>query len=263
MKKLALLATALVATTLVAGEWQNLDDAHYISGPKLSPERFRGKIVFVERWGLHCGPCLASLPHVQALYEKYSKKGVVFIGAHCQEFDKPGILKAIKGGGVTYPVYQFAGLSGAPRAGGIPAPYLVGVDGKVCWNDTGFNAGAAEAAIKQALKDMPAHMHDILLEDIRNNLDARPGFARLRLKEFEKAYPKEWAKLTEERQKLARADMNQLVAVEKECARLRDLDAPNEAARRKRNADIDKALAKAKKLNCPALEKELESLKTP
>jgi len=264
-KRFAMAALGLVALPLcgwAAGEWSNLDDAHYISGPKLSADRFKGRIVFVERWGLHCGPCLASLPHVQSLYDKYSKKGVIFIGAHCQEFDKPGILAAVKNGGVGYSVYQGAGHRDAPKAGGIPAPYLVGADGKVCWSATGFRAEAAEAAIEKAVKAAPNLMHDVMIDEVRAHLETRPGYAKLRLQEFDKAFPKERTKLAEERKKLSAPGVSSLLAVEKECARLRDMKVPNDSIARKRNADIDKALAKAKRLNCAPLEQELESLKS-
>lgn len=33
--------------------------------------RLKGKVTFVELWGVWCGPCIMSMPHVQELYEKY------------------------------------------------------------------------------------------------------------------------------------------------------------------------------------------------
>ena len=40
----------------------------------------RGKIVVLDFWATWCGPCLASIPHMNELARKYADRGVVFIG---------------------------------------------------------------------------------------------------------------------------------------------------------------------------------------
>lgn len=262
MKKLAVALLTITAACALWAEstWSNVDDEHYVAGPRLTPDKLKGRIVFVERWGIHCGPCLASLPHLQKLYSKYNKKGVVFIAAHCQEFDKDGILAAIKKAGVEFSVYQGAGLPDAPKAGGIPAPYLVGADGKVAWNSTGFNAANAENAIQQAIKAAPNLEHDILLADIRSNLKERPGLALLQLEQFEKTYSRERASIADERKELATPRARQLKALERDLVKLQNMATPNPLLKQKRAADAAKLLRKAKTLECPALVEELEKL---
>ena len=102
MKKLVLVVITAIAATAGAGEWRGLGDSDWISGPKVKPERLKGRIVFVECWGINCPPCRASLPHVQQLYKKYGPKGVVFIGSHCQRGTKENIFALLKEAGAVF-----------------------------------------------------------------------------------------------------------------------------------------------------------------
>ena len=42
----------------------------------------RGKVVFLDFWGIWCGPCIKSLPVVDKLRAKYQPRGVVFASIH-------------------------------------------------------------------------------------------------------------------------------------------------------------------------------------
>src|SRR5579863_659621 len=56
------------APPIVASEWFN-------SPAATSLESFRGKVVLLDFWGTWCGPCVANLPKVHALHEKYKDRG--------------------------------------------------------------------------------------------------------------------------------------------------------------------------------------------
>ena len=55
----------------------------YITGPQVTPENAAGKAVLIEAWGIHCPPCLASLPHIEKIAKRNKDKLLVF-GAHAQ-----------------------------------------------------------------------------------------------------------------------------------------------------------------------------------
>src|SRR6202044_4259796 len=48
----------------------------------LSSKDLKGKVVLVDFWAFHCGNCQNTLPHVEALWNKYKDQGLVVIGVH-------------------------------------------------------------------------------------------------------------------------------------------------------------------------------------
>lgn len=44
-----------------------------IKGKTFSLEKQKGKYVLIDFWGTWCGPCMAALPTMRAIYEKYGK----------------------------------------------------------------------------------------------------------------------------------------------------------------------------------------------
>ena len=56
---------------------------------------YKGKYVVLDFWASWCKDCRADIPVIKAAYEKYSKKGVVFIGVSFDD-DKEAWTGAIK-----------------------------------------------------------------------------------------------------------------------------------------------------------------------
>ncbi len=105
-------------------------DSKSIHGPKISAEELQGKVVFFEYWGINCGPCIASMPHLQELQNKYGNKGFTVVGSHCQGLND-SVKKFLTSKKITFPVYQQIRLKGADTKGGIPYAVLIAPGGKV------------------------------------------------------------------------------------------------------------------------------------
>lgn len=98
-----------------------------------------GKVYILECWATWCGPCVAAIPHVDALYDKYHEKGLNVIGVNVWEDGKDKVEKFLKdkGDGMSYPV-AYTGKGGAfenewlkpADVKGIPHAFIV-KDGKV------------------------------------------------------------------------------------------------------------------------------------
>ena len=43
---------------------------------------YRGKVVFLDFWGIWCGPCVNGMPSLERLKQKYEPRGVVFLSIH-------------------------------------------------------------------------------------------------------------------------------------------------------------------------------------
>ena len=149
----------LVAFSACAVEWRGLEKDKWCSGPMLTPEKLKGKVVLVDRWGVRCPPCCRSLPHIESLWKKFRRKPFVIIGSHCQGDERDRIAELVKENGLTYSIYLNASLADEPSFRGIPFYYVVNPRGEVVYQGLGFSDSKAkelEDAVAAALAKMPS-----------------------------------------------------------------------------------------------------------
>jgi len=68
-----------ITVSAFAGEkatFAELDKAQHLFGDKVTAADLKGKVVFLEYWGVRCPPCRASFPSLVALQKK-------FASSHC------------------------------------------------------------------------------------------------------------------------------------------------------------------------------------
>ena len=113
-------------------------EAILLTGEKINLKDLNGKVVLVDFWATWCGPCLAEIPNMKKMYEKYHDKGFEIIAysvdrevAELEEFEKEqphawlvaSSVMSVEKGLKNYS--EFYGITGIPRM------FLIGKDGKV------------------------------------------------------------------------------------------------------------------------------------
>lgn len=62
-----------VPPELAAKDWLRTEKARTLAN-------LRGKVVLIDFWATWCGPCVAGIPHLNDLHDKYGSKGLVILG---------------------------------------------------------------------------------------------------------------------------------------------------------------------------------------
>jgi peroxiredoxin len=109
-------------------------------------------VVLIDFWATYCDPCLASMPHLEELYEKYKAKGFVVLGISIDGPDSIAQVHAeVDKLGVKFPIL----LDQETRVVGLynpktSAPYsvLIGRDGQIRAKREGYSTGAGGALEK-------------------------------------------------------------------------------------------------------------------
>jgi peroxiredoxin len=103
-------------------------------------------VVLIDFWATFCDPCLAAMPHLEALYQKHKQKGFVVLAISIDGPDSLGLVKTeVSKLGITFPVL----LDQETRVVALynpktSAPYsvLIGRDGNVIVKKEGYTTGA-------------------------------------------------------------------------------------------------------------------------
>jgi len=121
-------------------------------------------IYIVEFWATWCGPCRASIPHLNELYEKFKDQKLIAIGQDVWEQNEDGVAPFVKtmGDKMTYRValddkrqdtkgaMATAWMDAADQHG-IPTAFIVNKRGNIAW--IGHPMELTEAVIGQILAD--------------------------------------------------------------------------------------------------------------
>ena len=134
---LALLATASTlhaapaAPAAPAAQLSQFKLGAYITGPQVTLENAAGKAVLIDAWGIHCGPCLASLPDIEKIAKRNKDKMLVF-GAHSQNGTDAEVSDVVKKNKLSYTITQ--GVTGPIQFSGIPHVFVFDTKGALVFS---------------------------------------------------------------------------------------------------------------------------------
>lgn len=154
--------SVMAATLNIGDPAPKLEVSKWVQGDAVN-EFKPGTVYIVEFWATWCGPCKASIPHLNELYTKIKDKGVVVIGQDVWEKDTTKVEPFLKemGTNMTYRVALDSVVEGqepgtgkmaenwmtASGANGIPTAFVVNKEGKIAW--IGHPINLNESVIEQ------------------------------------------------------------------------------------------------------------------
>ena len=118
------------------------------------------EVVLLDFWATFCEPCLAGMPHLDALYRQHRAEGFVVFGIAIDGPDSVAQVKtAVSKLGVSFPIL----LDQETRVVALynpktSAPYsvLIGRDGRILKKQEGYTTGNADAVEKDIVAALAA-----------------------------------------------------------------------------------------------------------
>jgi cytochrome c biogenesis protein CcmG/thiol:disulfide interchange protein DsbE len=123
-------------------------------GSRLSLEEMRGKVVFLNFWASWCPPCRAEARMLEAAWQAYKDRDVVFVGANIQD-QEPSARAFIEEFGVTYPngIDRGSRIAIAYGVWGLPETFVIDRQGRITYKHVGGIGGQAVATkLEEALR---------------------------------------------------------------------------------------------------------------
>ena len=113
--------------------WKGLELENWYCGKKLTESSFDGKIVMVYVFSESSEDSVALLPRIENVWSAYKSKPLVVLGSH-RGGKSAKAANVIKKAKVTFPVYENAGRTQEPSAGGrYPIVYVVDDTGRMIY----------------------------------------------------------------------------------------------------------------------------------
>lgn len=76
-----------------------------VDGRKVKVSDLRGKVVLLDFWATWCPPCVASVPELVALHQKFQPKGFEIVGISADD-EEPALRSFVKRSGMTWPQFH-------------------------------------------------------------------------------------------------------------------------------------------------------------
>ncbi len=144
-------------TIINVGEPAPLFAGRGLDEQEIKLESLRGKVVLIDFWATWCAPCVAEMPNIRSVYEKYGKEGAFTVLGVSLDDDAKKVKRFVKKENVPWP-HIVAGPAQSNEIAkkyfveGIPATFLIDAEGKVIAKD--LRGPALEQEVRRALRNV-------------------------------------------------------------------------------------------------------------
>ncbi len=109
-----------------------------LDGQTVTLSSFKGKPVLINFWRTTCPPCVAEMPHLQATFDEWSGKGLVFLSVNLGE-EVSTVRGFIQSNHYTFPVLLDGDYSASEKYNFefIPTSFFIDRDGTIQSRVTG------------------------------------------------------------------------------------------------------------------------------
>jgi thiol-disulfide isomerase/thioredoxin len=110
-----------------------------LSGVPVRLSDLRGKVVLLNFWVTWCGSCRAEMPTIDALYQRYNKRGLEVLAVNLDVATTSKVQTSVGELGVTFRVGldPSSVIARTYRVAGLPTTYLIDRTGKVVVQEIG------------------------------------------------------------------------------------------------------------------------------
>lgn len=143
------------AAPLAVGDRAPDVEGRTLSGGSFRLSALRGRVVLVDFWGMWCGPCVAQLPALRKLHERFHGKPFEIVGIDSDK-DVDALRRFVAANRLTWTMVIDGGTDGpvakAWRLNAWPASFLL--DGEGVIRDRNPTLNSLETRIVEMLKDL-------------------------------------------------------------------------------------------------------------
>lgn len=141
-------------------------------GAPISHDDLPGRVVLLKFWGYRCPACIGLIPTINKLQARYSKAGLIVIGAHAQGPARKKAIQVASKHGVRYTICSSARVPGKMTFKYLPYAFVFDHLGNIVY-EGGATQRKMTSAIRRALKKSPPVRVAALLADMHYRRMAR------------------------------------------------------------------------------------------
>lgn len=125
------------------------------SGENLSPAKYKGKVLLLDFWATWCRPCIAEMPNVKRVYDKYKDQGFEIVGISLDK-NRTDLDSYVRSNKIEWPQF-FDGkywqneLAVQYGVKSIPITFLIDRNGKIRYKS--LRGKQLETAVEQLLAE--------------------------------------------------------------------------------------------------------------